>query len=113
MNKIIIIVLLCVSNQLYAIKVSSGDTVVGDYGLHFSQQGRVIAPDEYYIFHAVKNEKEGYKKIARKHFQKAASYGNTFGIFYTGLLYLQEDENLKVMLGFHWLILTAFLMPAE
>lgn len=78
------------------------DFIVGNYKLHFSQAGDLIEPDEYYIFQAVKNEKDGFKKSARKYFQRAASYGNTFGIFYTGLLYLQEDEVVK---GYAWLTL--------
>ena len=84
----------------HASNANNEDFVVGKYKLHFNQDGDVIAPDEYYVFQAIKNEKDGFKKMARQDFQRAASYGNTFGMFYTGLLYLQENDSIK---GYAWL----------
>lgn len=73
---------------------------VGNYSLHFNQGGEVIKPDEYYVYKAVHDNEDGFKKSAIKNFQKAASYGNTFAVYYTGLLFLQEEDIIN---GYAWL----------
>lgn len=100
MKKYIIIIFLFNSGLGFSAQLTPDDYVVGTYTLHFNQQGEVIEPDEYYFFHGVNDEADGFKNSARKQFQRAASYGNTFGFYYTGLLYLQEAQNIK---GYAWL----------
>lgn len=73
---------------------------VGNYSLHFNKAGDIIQPDEYYVYKAVHDNQDGFKQSALKNFQKAASYGNTFAVYYTGLLYLQVEDYVS---GYAWL----------
>ena len=81
-------------------KIDPEDFIVGKFGLYFYKSGEMIKPDEYYFFEAIENTEKGLKESALKNFRKAASYGNTFGTYYTGLMYLQDENRMK---GYAWL----------
>lgn len=100
MRYTIIIILLTIFNQNSQANTKTNDFVVGKFGLHYNKAGEIIKPDEYYFFQAMENTEDGYQESALKNFRKAASYGNTFGTYYTGLLYLQDDDQIK---GHAWL----------
>lgn len=99
MPYVFVVILFCSVVSSSLAKTENGFPV-GDYSLHFNQAGEVIKPDEYYVYKAVHDNEDGFKNSALKNFQKAASYGNTFALYYTGLLYLQEEEYVK---GYAWL----------
>ena len=96
---IICIVFLCLICESSPAKANK-DIVVGNFGLHFDELGNIIKPDEFYFFEAMENSKKGYRESALKNFRKSASYGNTFGAYYTGLMYLQDGDQVK---GLAWL----------
>ncbi len=101
MNKsigIILIMVLCC--QVSHAKTKGNDFVVGKYGLHFDMDGKIIKPDEYYLVRASENINKGFNESALKNFRKAASYGNTLGAYYSGLLYLQDNDAIR---GYAWL----------
>ena len=75
---------------------------VGSYGLHFNELGEVVNPDEYYTYLGAKDHYDGLNKSAINNFKRAASYGNTFAMHFVGLLYLQENDNVR---GYAWLSL--------
>ena len=99
MPYVFIVILFCSVVSLSFAKTTYGFPV-GDYSLHFNQAGEVIKPDEYYVYKAAHDNEDGFKDSAIKNFQKAASYGNTFAVYYTGLLYLQKDDFVN---GYAWL----------
>ena len=91
--------MLCITTSVVH-AVNDNNFPVGNYKLHLNQQGEVIKPDEYYVYKAIQDNANGFKKSAIKNFKKAASYGNTLATYYTGLLYLQQKDYIN---GYAWL----------
>ncbi len=100
MKYVLIVFLTLAVDATHATTNSNPDFVYGRYGLHFNEDGRVIKPDEYYFHLAAEAEMDGLKVAARKNFQRVASYGNTYGFYYTALLYMQSNDYVK---GHAWL----------
>ena len=100
MNKFILISAFLLSFSVHS--KNDDEISVGNYGLHFNELGEVVKPDEYYTYLGAKDHYDGLNKSAINNFKRAASYGNTFAMHFVGLLYLQENDNVR---GYAWLSL--------
>ncbi len=69
----------------------------------FNANGDLIPPDLMHLTKGLDHEKKGYKKIAIKHFKKAAMYGNEHAKFFNGLLHMQDNNYVD---AYAWLKVT-------
>ncbi len=91
MNKLILlIVMLLVFNSSTAFR----------YQAQFNDEGKVIYPDDYLIYLALKSDAEGHKNDAEWKLKRAATYGNKDAQYLLGKLYLQKEQKIK---GHAWL----------
>jgi hypothetical protein len=63
-----------------------------EYGLHFDDSGNIIKPDHYYLAKGIKDDKDGFKKSAIKHFKQAAEFGNQYAMSLIALYHMQDKD---------------------
>lgn len=73
---------------------------IAEYGLHFDDSGNIIKPDQYYLAKGIKDDKDGFKKSAQKHFLKAAEYGNQYAMSLIALYHMQDENYVASMAWF-------------
>jgi len=61
-------------------------------GLHFDNTGKIIAPDQEYMWQGYKDEKDGFRDSALKNFKKAAEFGNYHAMSLVGLYMLHDKD---------------------
>jgi hypothetical protein len=65
-----------------------------EYGLHFDDAGKIIKPDQEYMWRGMDDEKDGFRDSAFKNFKLAAEYGNYHAMSLVAL-YLMQDKDYK------------------
>lgn len=70
----------------------SSITTAKEYGLHFDDTGKIIKPDQHYLWLGVKDEKAGFRDSAFKNFKLAAEYGNYHAMSLVALYFLQDKD---------------------
>jgi len=71
-----------------------------EYGLHFNDSGQIIKPDQYYLAQGLKDDKDGFKKDALKHFKKAAEFGNQYAMSLIALYHMQDKDYVSALAWF-------------
>ncbi len=70
------------------------------YQAQFNNEGKVVYPDDYLIYLALKSDAQGHKNDAEWQLKRAASFGNKDAQYLMGKLYLQKEQKIK---GHAWL----------
>lgn len=71
-----------------------------EYGLHFNDNGQIIKPDQYYLAKGLKDDKDGFKQSALKHFKQSAEYGNQYAMSLIALYHMQDKDYVSAMAWF-------------
>lgn len=74
-----------------------------EYGLHFDDSGNIIKPDQYYLARGLKDDNDGFKKSALKHFKKSAEFGNQYAMSLIALYHMQDKDYVSAMAWFNLL----------
>ncbi len=70
------------------------------YGLHFDDSGNIIKPDHYYLAKGLKDDKDGFKKSALKHFKQSAEFGNQYAMSLIALYHMQDKDYVSALAWF-------------
>lgn len=89
MNKILLVVLVLISNNS-----------TSKIGLKLDIHGGLINPDHLLLKRALVAEKEGYLDSATSYYKKAARFGNDNAKYFLGMLYLKQKDWAN---GYAWL----------
>ncbi len=71
-----------------------------EYGLHFDDSGQLIKPDQYYLAKGLKDDKDGFRQSALKHFTRAAEYGNQYAMSLIALYHMQDKDYVSALAWF-------------
>lgn len=71
-----------------------------EYGLHFDDSGNIIKPDQYYLARGLKDDNDGFKKSALKHFKKSAEFGNQYAMSLIALYHMQDKDYVSALAWF-------------
>lgn len=71
-----------------------------EYGLHFNDSGQIIKPDQYYLAKGLKDDRDGFKKAALKHFKRAAEFGNQYAMSLIALYHMQDKNYVSALAWF-------------
>ena len=63
-----------------------------EFGLKFDDSGKIIKPDQEYLWRGMDDEKDGFRESAFNNFKRAAEYGNYHAMSVVGL-YLMQDKD--------------------
>lgn len=63
-----------------------------EFGLKFDDAGKIIKPDQEYLWRGMDDEKDGFRESAFNNFKKAAEYGNYHAMSVVAL-YLMQDKD--------------------
>lgn len=66
-----------------------------DYGLHFDDTGKIIKPDQEYLWRGIDDEKDGFRNSAFKNFKRAAEFGNYHAMSLVALYYMQDKDYMS------------------
>ncbi|MCW8869714.1 MAG: hypothetical protein OQK49_03340 [Proteobacteria bacterium] len=70
------------------------------YGLHFDDNGQIIKPDQYYLAKGIKDDQDGFKQSALKHFKQAAEFGNQYAMSLIALYHMQDKDYVSALAWF-------------
>ena len=65
-----------------------------DFGLHFDDTGKIIKPDQEFLWRGMDDEKDGFRNSAFKNFKRAAEFGNYYAMSLVAL-YLMQDKDYQ------------------
>jgi hypothetical protein len=71
-----------------------------EYGLHFDDSGQIIKPDQYHLAKGLKDDKDGFRDSALKHFTQAAEFGNQYAMSLIALYHMQDKDYVSALAWF-------------
>lgn len=72
--------------------VSFNATAKAKFGLHFDDQGKIIKPDQEFLWRGFDDERAGARNSAMKNFMLASEFGNYHAMSLVGFYHMQDKQ---------------------